>query len=232
MSLPATRYDAHQSEREFADRNLRLSDHAIDGESGSVSQHPAQPTNPTDAAQAVAKARKQLKPIRRAIGWAGISGWSTLVFGILSALIGGAQYSAAGTAVGVGLIIAGSLELVGRSKLKALSVDAVKFLLLSQLALAITLVSYGGWKVYEVAVHGSPVAREIESQFGDAGAGADIGEIYVNMIEQFTYVAYFGVIAIGVIAPAWAAFIYYLKKPLLKRLNAEHPQWVLEALKS
>lgn len=225
MSLSAARYDAHQPEHESTSHPLRLSEPARAHENTSVSQPP---TNPTDAALAVAKARKQFKPIRRAISWSGLSGMSTLVFGILSALIGSAQYSIVGTAVGVGLIAAGSLELAGRSRLKALSLDSIMLLLLSQLVMAVTLVSYGGWKIYEVAVRGSPVAREIESRVGSTGAGFDE---YVNMIEQFTYVAYFGVIAIGVVAPAWAAFIYYLKKPVLRKLHAEHPAWVLEALK-
>jgi len=147
---------------------------------------------------------------------AAVTGWSVVVFGILSIL--GSLLSPEGVLVGGVLLWIGWNELEGRKILLRLDPSGAKRLALNQLWLLTVILLYCGWAIYRSRTQTLPEVSELESLMG-------LGE---GFIADATTLAYAVVMAVAAVFQ-WAMYRFHLSRVALVRVYLqETPPWVVE----
>lgn len=174
----------------------------------------------------LAKFSKRVRPIEKCIGYAGFSGWLTLLAGVVSL-----PFALSDSPMLVFLIIIaaiGTRELSLRRALKNLDAKAPKKLAMNQVILGSLLIAYAVFKLMAPAGPGlvestmstDPMlqnAPELSGTFDDLIAFEKIATamIYVTMIF------------VAVFFQGSTALYYLMKSSKLKKLHKHTPYWVI-----
>ncbi len=175
--------------------------------------------------QALADARVRAKKVRRAAGVATVSGW-TVAFFALCTMLGAVFGDLASLAMGVGLGVVAFNELRGARMLRRFDASGARLLGYNQLLLAVLVVSYAGWSMWR-ELRAGLLSSHAEST-GDPNTDALINSLRTSL----TYGIY-GLIAVaGLFGPGLTAWYYFTRAKLVRRVLAETPAWVIEALRA
>jgi hypothetical protein len=166
-----------------------------------------------------------MKRVRRASVVATISGWTLAIFGTLT-LLGVLFGDLTALVLGIALGVCAFNELRGAAMLRRLDPRAPKRLGWNQVALAILIVGYAGWSLFE-ASNQSPLAS-VGGSTGDPG----MDQMLTSLTTSITYAVYAGVAAAGVLGPGLTALYYFTRAKHVRRVLDETPAWVRETLRT
>jgi hypothetical protein len=166
----------------------------------------------------LARARQNMKRIRRAVFMSKLDGWTLAVFGSLTILFG--LMSLAGWLVGGALVIVAIVELRAGDRLAKLDPTAPKTLAFNQLFLGGVLAAYAIWNL----VSPPQLSKEFLQQAGDLkSAGIDVQEM-TRSISQMIYATLLGVAVLGM---GLMALFYWRRKAQVETYLAQTPPWIL-----
>lgn len=167
-----------------------------------------------------ADAGKKLAKILRAGKIAAVSGWTLVVFGVLSALLG--LFSLTGMLVAGALLALGWNELRGRALLVALDPQGARVLGWNQLAIIGLVVVYCLWQLYSSLAHPNPQMAELEELVG----------IEPELVAQLTILVYGSVMVITAVAQGLLSRWHFAREKQLKTYLEETPAWIVTLQKS
>jgi hypothetical protein len=162
-----------------------------------------------------AEAGKKLAKILRAGKIASVSGWTLVVFGVLSALMG--LFSLTGMVVAGGLLALGWNELRGRALLLGLDPEGARVLGRNQLAIIGLVVAYCLWQLYSSLVHPNPQLVELEELVG----------FERELVAQLTILVYTAVMVITAVAQGLLSRWHFAREKQLQSYLEETPDWIV-----
>jgi len=162
-----------------------------------------------------AEAGKKLAKILRAGKIASVTGWTLVVFGVLSALLG--LFSLPGMVVAGALLALGWNELRGRALLMGLDPEGARVLGWNQLAIIGLVVAYCLWQIYTSLVHPNPQLVELEELVG----------IERELVAQLTIIVYTTVMVITAVAQGLLSRWYFAREKQVKSYLEETPAWIV-----
>jgi hypothetical protein len=172
--------------------------------------------------QQLSDAKRRAKKVRRAASVAALSGWSMLVFAVISlALAVFSDWSA--WAVGIGLLLIALNELRGSAMLRRADPAGAKVLGWNQLVLAALLVSYATWSLASALHHPPSVAL----QSGDP----QIDAMAANITSAVTYGLYAGMAVLGLLLPGLTSMYYFTRARIVRAFLAQTPDWIVEIMR-
>lgn len=179
------------------------------------------PLSPDDLRQ-LAASRARGKKLRRAVGVATFSGWTTAIVAIPTFL--GGLFSPEGWVLGAGLGVVAWGEFVGAGLLRRLDPRGPRRLALNQIALALLVSAYALWQIVTIE-HGP----------GLLAAGGS-GDPQVDaLLEPYEALAtdvargFYGVVILVSLAVQGATAWYYASRTRHLRAYLESsPTWILE----
>lgn len=179
---------------------------------------PLSPQHLQQLTDAKARARK----VRRAASIAALSGWTMLVFAIISlAFAVFSDWSA--WAVAIGLLLVSLNELRGGGLLRRADPAGATVLGWNQLILAALLVAYATWSLAS-ALRQPPSAA---LQSGDPDLDATIA----NISSTITYALYGGMAVLGLLLPGLTSIYYFTRARVVRSFLAETPDWIVEIMR-
>jgi hypothetical protein len=183
---------------------------------------PAQTAPSREHLEQIQAARVAAKPIRRAVSYATLSGWSMAVFSLLT--MATSFGSAAGWMLGIALAAVAYFELRGAKQLARLDASVPQRLAINQLILGLALVLYAGWGVFR-AFTGPSAFGELNN--ADPQLKMMIGP--VDQLEQaITGALYLALMLIGLLVPACTAIFYATRRHHLAAYLKQTPPWIVE----
>ena len=144
------------------------------------------------------------------------NGWTLLILGGLSALMGLGSLRAMLT--GGALLALGWNELRGRTLLQRFDPQGPRILGWNQVALMGVIVLYCAWGIYRALNVPNPQVTQLEEL-----AGMEVGTV-----GQLTAVVYGGVIALTAIFQGLLSRYYFLREEPVRRYLRETPRWIVE----
>lgn len=175
-------------------------------------------------------ARRTLRKIRRATRFAGVSGWSTLLFGVLTLPFALANFTA--LLLGAAFVTCGLCELRGKRSLERLDRAAPGRLAVNQLMLAAAVTVYAGLNVVGGLTGEGAISAAIAQDPSLAGS-AEVERMLepIASLERTIVVAvYLGVGLGAIVMGSGAALFYASRRKHLHRLHEQTPAWALEVL--
>ncbi len=167
------------------------------------------------------------RPVRKASGYARMSGWMTLLAGALSVLF--SIGSLPGMMLGLALAAFGMRELGLARRLDRLDSGAPGWLALNQLMLGAVLAGYAVFKVMTYDSADSMIAGSLASDPTIASAPELAGTM--EQLKQLEYLMSMGIagvlIVVAVIVQGGTAVYYISKRKRVKELRTHCPNWVL-----
>jgi len=179
----------------------------------------ASPISP-EQQEEFAEAGMKLAKILRAGKMASVSGWTLVVFGVISALLG--LGSVTGMLVAGALLALGWNELRGRALLMALDPEGAKALGWNQLYILGLVVVYCLWQIYSGLAHPNPQLVELEELVG----------IDEGVVAQLTLVVYTSVMVITAVAQGLFSRWHFAREKMLKTYLEETPPWIVTLQKT
>lgn len=174
---------------------------------------------------AIEAGRHATRRIRRAAVVAHVSGGTLGLCALLTAL-GVVLGNVVALALGLSLGVIAAAEIRGGTALRRFDPSAPRLLALNQLALAVVLVGYAGWRLAAAAL-----ATDAEllggSSTGDPGMDATIA----GLRRTIGMGVYATLLVVGLIAPLLMARYYQTRSRHLRAAIAEVPEWVRETLR-
>ncbi len=168
------------------------------------------------------------KPVRKAAGYARISGWMTLMAGVVSVLF--SLTSMPGLILGVALAAIGMRELGLARRLDALDDRAPAGLAINQLFLGGALIAYAVFKAATYDSADSILAGSLGSDPTIASMPEMAGTI--QELGQLEYLLTLGVsgvlIVVAFVMQGGTALYYWNKRKRVRTLQQHTPGWVLE----
>jgi len=168
------------------------------------------------------------KPVRKAAGYARISGWMTLMAGVLSVLF--SLTSIPGLVLGVALAAIGMRELGLARRLDALDPKAPGGLAINQLLLGAALIGYAVFKVAAYDSANSVLAGALGSDPTIAAMPEMAGTI--EELGQLEYLLNIGVsavlIVVAFVMQGGTALYYWSKTKRVAALRSSTPGWALD----
>lgn len=186
---------------------------------GSVLPPPPQMT--AEHFREIAAARVGWGRVRRAVAVARFDGWTMGVFGGLTLLLG--LGSVAGVLLGAGLIGVAVVELRGAGRLGRLEAGAARVLGMNQLAAAVMLAGYAGWRIwaamtgpgaYEAVMAAEPAMRATLEPVGE-------------LVRTITLVVYGALIGVAVVGQGSLAWFYFTRGKHVRAYVARTPGWIV-----
>lgn len=172
--------------------------------------------------QQLSDAKVRARKVRRAASVAALSGWSMLVFAVLTlALAVFSDWSA--WAVGIGLLIVSLNELRGSALLRKADPSGARVLGWNQLVLAALLVAYATWSLAS-ALRQPPSAA---LQSGDPQLDATLASIS----STITYALYGTMAVLGLLLPGLTSIYYFTRARVIRAFLAETPDWIVEIMR-
>jgi hypothetical protein len=167
------------------------------------------------------------RPVRKASGYARMSGWMTLLAGALSVLF--SIGSLPGMILGLALAGFGMRELGLARRLDRLDGSAPGWLALNQLMLGAVLAGYAVFKVVTYDSTDSIIAGSLASDPTIASSPELAGTM--EQLKQFEYLMSMGIagvlIVVAVIVQGGTAVYYTTKRKRVNELRTHCPEWVL-----
>jgi len=167
------------------------------------------------------------KPIRKAAGYARMSGWMTLLAGVVSVLF--SLGSLPGMILGMVLAGIGMRELGLARRLDALDLRAPGGLAINQLVLGMALIGYAVFKVATYDSADSILAGSLGSDPTIASMPEMAGTL--DELGRLEYLLNIGVsavlIVVAFVMQGGTALYYWRKKKRVRTLREHTPGWVL-----
>lgn len=179
----------------------------------------------------IAMGSKRAKPIEKAVRYAHLSGWMTLLAGAISL-----PFAIGNTAMMIfAIVIAGigTRELTLHRSLKKLDCSAPGKLAINQVMLGGALICYAVYMLMS-----APAEGLVESAMKTdpmIQSTPELGGMMEDLIvlEQFaTAMIYVGMIGLAVIIQGGTALYYILKRSKLKKMHSETPEWVVRVYRA
>ena len=170
----------------------------------------------------IAAARKLGVKIRRAVGVATFSGWTTAVFAMLTLFMG--FTSLYGFLLGAGMAFVSLFEFRGASEIKRLDRTAPRRLAINQLAFGAMLFAYSGISLWSM-VHDP---SEITKLLGESGADRETQQMVSDLARTFVFAIYGGVMIAAILGPGLTAVYYYTRLKYIDAYVKQTPQWILD----
>jgi|GEM_PF-2668868 len=168
------------------------------------------------------------KPVRKAAGYARISGWMTLMAGVVSVLF--SLTSIPGLILGITLAAIGMRELGLARRLDAFDVRATAGLAINQLLLGAALIAYAVFKAATYDSADSILAGSLGSDPTIASMPEMAGTI--QELGQLEYLLTLGVsgvlIVVAFVMQGGTALYYWSKAKRVRTLQQHMPGWVLD----
>jgi hypothetical protein len=168
----------------------------------------------------IAEAGQKLARILRAGKVAGVSGWTLIAFGGLSALFG--LTSLTGLLTAGALLALGWNELRGRTLLEKLDPLGARILRWNQFGIIGFIVAYCLWRLYSSLANPDPQMVELEELVG----------ISQELVAQVTMVVYGTVVVITALVQGLLSRFYFAREAMLKSYLEETPPWIVSLQKS
>lgn len=168
------------------------------------------------------------KPVRKAAGYARMSGWMTLGAGVFSVLF--SLGSIPGMTFGMLLSAVGMRELGLARKLDQFNIRAPSKLALNQIILGSLLAGYAIFKVMSY----DPADSVLAGSLGSDPSLASMPELAGTLQELGTieYLLNIGIAAmliiVAVVMQGGTALYYWSKRKRVQQLHQHTPQWVLD----
>lgn len=167
------------------------------------------------------------KPLRKAAGYARLSGWMTLGAGVVSVLF--SIGSLPGMILGLALAGIGMRELGLARKLESLDLRAPGALALNQLVLGAALIGYAVFKVVSFDAANGIMAGSLGSDPTIASMPEMAGTL--EELGRLEYLLNVGVAAVLIVVAfvmqGGTALYYWRKKKRVAHLRNHAPEWVL-----
>ncbi len=170
----------------------------------------------------LAKARKSLKKVRRAISVAQFDGWTIAIFGGITLLTGITDWKSVG--VGGGLVAIAYVELRAASRLAKMDRDALRVMGKNQLVLACLLIVYAVWQIIWIQRGG--MMQELKSLPAEDSLADFIGPAG-EMATQLMMGMYCILIAVAIFGQGSLALYYFSRARYLHAYLTETPPWIL-----
>ncbi len=174
---------------------------------------------------AIAEARVRGKKVRRAANVAAMSGWTMVVFALVT-LLGGLFGDVVALVLGVMLGVIAFNELRGAAMLRRFEMRGPRVLGYNQIGLGTLLVVYGVYSLVRALTH--PLLASVGQSTGDAEMDAMIGRIS----DLAAYGLYGGVALFGIIGPGLTAWYYFSRAKLVRKMVEGTPEWVIGAMRA
>jgi hypothetical protein len=170
---------------------------------------------------------KSAKPVRKAAGYARVSGWMTLMAGVVSVLF--SLGSISGMMLGIILAAVGMRELGLARRLDALDLRAPAGLAINQLVLGAALIGYAAFKMVTFDAANGVLAGSLGSDPTIASMPEMAGTLdELGRLEYLLNVGVSGVlIVVAFVMQGGTALYYWRKKKRVQTLHRHTPGWVL-----
>jgi hypothetical protein len=168
--------------------------------------------------QALVDGRSRFGPIRKAIRYAQIDGWSIAVFAMLTALCG--ISSPVNLLLGAAMGTIAWVELHESARLKQAATGALRRLSYNQLALAGVLIIYAIWQLW----HGSDLT-DIQSLKNQVGADNQTVKMMESLGSLINTLVYGILIVIAVFVQGGTALYYRSREKYLRQYLTQTPDW-------
>lgn len=166
---------------------------------------------------ALVAAEARMKPIRRAAAIATVNGWTLIVFGALTALLGlGSVYL---MVVGVAVAAVGWRELRARDRLRALDPDGAKTLGWNQIVLLAVVAVYCVVAIVRTNAGGSTTSVSQLEELAGLPAG---------YVAELTTTVYLGLLVVVCGFQALMARFHFARVSMLQEHLRDTPRWVEE----
>ena len=167
----------------------------------------------------ISAAQQRSKKILRAAGIAAFSGWSMVVFSVLTLMFAFlSDWSA--WAIGIGLALCGVNELRGGALLRKMEARGWNQVLLGAL-----IIGYALWSLSSAM--SNPVLKSMVQGTGDP----QIDALASQLTTAVTWGLYGSMAVVGLIVPGLTAIYYFSRSPLVTRFRRETPEWVVEVIR-
>jgi hypothetical protein len=200
--------------------------------SATAFDEPRVPTRfgPLDPAQVadLERAQKRAAKLRRVARVASLSGWTTLLFGLLALPFG--LTSGVALALGLALVAVGYRELTLRSHLLRLDLAAPRALAVNQILLALVVCGYAGLQLAGHTPGQGAISTALANEPSLAGDPATerILQSVTGVENMIIWGVYGSLIAGTVVMQGLTARYYASRTRVLSDYLAETPGWVLE----
>ena len=174
---------------------------------------------------AIAEARVRGKKVRRAANVAAMSGWTMVVFALVT-LLGGLFGDFVALVLGTLLGVIAFNELRGAAMLRRFEMRGPRVLGWNQIGLGALLVVYGVYSLVHALTH--PLLASVGQSTGDAEMDAMIGRIS----DLAAYGLYGGVAIFGIIGPGLTAWYYFSRAKVVRTMVEGTPEWVIGAMRA
>jgi type IV secretory pathway VirB2 component (pilin) len=176
-----------------------------------------------DQLAAITQGRERARKIRRAASFAAFSGWSMVLFAVITGL--GALFgSISSFIVASALAYVAYRELKGGTLIRSFDLRGVKLLVRNQLLLGTLIVAYAGWSIIN-SLQTDPLAA-----IGGSTGDPSIDGLAQQLTSVVTWGVYGTMAVLGIVIPAATAWYYASRGTALERFKRETPDWVVEAL--
>lgn len=166
----------------------------------------------------IAQARRLGARVRRAQLIAAISGWTTLVFGVLTLLTSFGSLPA--LMLGIGMSIVSIIEFRGSADIKRLERSAPRRLAVNQLALGALLFSYAALSLMRALDRPGELLNDPQLQ-------QMLGPI--REIEKLVYVSvYAAMLVVAIVGPGLTAWYYASRVKHIDAYLRQAPKWIIE----
>lgn len=172
--------------------------------------------------QQLSEAKRRAKKVRRAASVAALSGWSMLVFAMISlAFAIFSDWSA--WAVGIGLLLVALNELRGSSMLRKADPAGAKVLGWNQIVLATLLVAYSTWSL-------ATALRQPPSNSMPSG-DPQLDALAASITSTVTYGLYGSMAVLGLLLPGLTSLYYFSRIHVVRTFLADTPEWIVEIMR-
>jgi hypothetical protein len=171
----------------------------------------------------IAVAKKRGKKIRRALGVATLSAWTTAVFGGLTVIF--SITSPVGLLLGAGMCIVAFIEFRSVGELKRLDATAPRRMAINQLAFGVMLFLYGAinfytsWRATNSEILSDPQIAQLSPEVADMAGKWERG---------ITMAVYAIIMLAAFLGPGLTAWYYNTRTRYIKDYVSQTPQWILD----
>lgn len=166
------------------------------------------------------------RKIRRAARVAAVDGWTIVVFGALTMLLGIGDVST--MAIGGVMVMIGAVEVKGGRRLARLEAKAARILGWNQVVLGALLLAYAVWRLWSLHRNGG---ADVSAMLGTAGADADVKQMLggvEELAQQIMVWVYVTVAAVAVLGPGLLAWYYFSRVRHVRAYLERTPGWIVE----
>jgi hypothetical protein len=163
------------------------------------------------------------RKVRRAARVAAFDGWTIGAFGAITFLVGLSDVSS--MIIGVVMIGIAAVEIRGGNRLRRLDADAARLLGWNQVALAVLLLGYAGWRLLALRHGDGGVSEALGADANDPQV-RELLAPYAGLTRMILTWVYVAVAAIAVAGPGSMALYYFSRVRHVRAYLAQTPEWI------